>query len=191
MTPLEEIIQKEVRRHLSLVTIVGKVSAVDTDNRTCDIEFEDDLTAPILGCRLNSVVNDHKDNVLIIPRIGSYVLVTGVEGNIDDKYVVGYSEIDKMSIKIGDTSADIDKDGIIFNGGENKGAVKIKELTDKLNELKNSFNSLVSTFNSHIHTTTATISASPTVGVISPTTSQAQQTQAFKVSDYENDKIKH
>jgi hypothetical protein len=194
MTPLEEIIQKEVRRQLSQVTVIGKVSGdVDIDSRTCNVVFEDGQRAPVKGCRLNAIISDYKDNVLIVPRKDSYVMVTGVEGNAADKYVVGYSEVDRVSVKIGDTSVDMDKDGIVFNGGDNKGMVKIEELTDKLNALKDTLNDLTNSYNTHTHVVNASVSIpnATATGTAIATTSQAQQAQAFDMSYYENDKVKH
>lgn len=78
-----------------------------------------------------------------------------------------------------------------FNGGENGGHVKVKELTEKLNALKETVNDLVQKFNSHTHITTATVGATPTPGTIAATTTTAQLASAFNKSDFEDTKITH
>ncbi len=187
MEPVVELIKK-IAGKMSLVAQVGKVTAVDKDNYTCDIEFEDGVTAPILGCRLNAVVNKDTACINVIPVKDSYVLVVNVDGSDSDVYVLGYSDVETIFLKIDKTTVKIDKEGVVINEGKNKGLVKIKELTDKLNALKDSVNAIASTFNSHTHPYVDSVAGNVTT---SASTSQAQKADPFEQVDYENDKVTH
>ncbi|MDR1544847.1 MAG: hypothetical protein LBS50_10690 [Prevotellaceae bacterium] len=174
--------EKDIRNAIQAIvgaadysTFAAKVTAID--GATCDVErVKDDKV--FKGVRLNAHITADS-GLVIVPTADSYVLVTEIDG--DKWFVSQFSEIDKITIDFNDE--------IIINGGENDGIVKIKELTDKLNQLKDTVNSLVQSYNAHIHTTANAVQGAPVS--INPTTSQAQQAQAFNKSDYENDKIKH
>ena len=99
-------------------------------------------------------------------------------------------DADGFRIKTEKMSADINRENIIFNGGDLGGLVVIQKLTDKLNELKDTVNDLITKYNEHIHSTTATVGTGP-VGVLSPTTNTATPALPFNKSDYENEKVKH
>ncbi len=149
-----------------LDSYICKVTAVN--GATCDVKrILDDKE--IKNVRLNATIKA-EDGLVIVPKIESAVLVTTIDGY---KYFVSqFSKIEKITLNV--------SDAIVVNEGKN-GAIKIKELTDKLNEL-------VKIFNSHIHTTSATIGTGPSVGVISATATKAQE---FQQSDYEDTKILH
>ena len=91
-------------------------------------------------------------------------------GKFTDFAVISFSEIEAISLKIGDQTAEIDKNGFVINGGNLGGLIKINELTNKLNNL-------VRAFNSHVH---------PVTAVGTPTGIIAMPAQSFRSADYEN-----
>jgi hypothetical protein len=128
-----------------------------------------------------SPIASDPQGVLIVPEVGSIVLVTFLNKN--DAYISAFTTITKIISK---------QTEFIFNDGTNEGLVKVIELTDKLNNLENAFNDLVTKYNSHIHVTTATVGATPTPGVISPTTSTEPTVLTPTVkADIENTEVKH
>lgn len=139
-----------------------------------------DGTAQLLSVNLEASLGSEK-GLCVFPPAGSFVVVGYLDKN--NAVVLLTDKIEKITL-------DVDTE-IVINGGENHGLVKIQELTNKLNGLTDTVNGLINAYNTHIHITTATIAETPKVGVISPTTSQAQTAQAFDIADYENDKIKH
>jgi hypothetical protein len=162
-----------------ILTSVFPAKIKEANGAICTVLIGD---LELTDVRLRAVLNNSEEQLLITPKKDSYVLVTDLSGgNLTELAVLQYSEIEEISLKIGNQTLQANKGGFVFNGGKFDGLVKIKELTQKLNDLTNKFNS-------HIHATTATIGASAAVGVISATTSQAQ---AFDKSDYEDIKIKH
>jgi len=177
----------KIAEKLNAIAKKGKMSDVlilpaqvkSVDGTTCAVSIDD---LEITGVRLRAVINSEKEQLLITPKIGSYVLIADLSGgNFTDFAVISYSEVEAISIKIDSQTINIDKDGIVCNGGNLGGMIKIQELTNKLNELVNAFNT-------HTHTVATSGTASSQTGMAAPI---AAQTQTFSQSDYEDVKLKH
>lgn len=170
------------RERQSMTVAIGTVQNIDEDKRLCEIKVNDDLT--LFNCRLNAILSNYQDRLLIVPKDKSAVAFLTVDGNLTDPIIITYSEIDKVLLKTGDTEINISDEKIEINGGENNGIVKIQELTDKLNDL-------VNWCKNHTHSgviTSVTGQATGTSGNSgAPTSSPAD----FDKSDYEDDKITH
>jgi hypothetical protein len=193
--------ERDIRNNIRKV-----VGEIDFDTMLCTVESVDDETTCTVktvksgveykNIKLNANINGDK-GIYVFPKKDSYVLVTLVDKV--NGFVSGFSDIEKVILKIDDTveieiggDAKISCDGNIeINGGKNEGLVIIQKLTDKLNGLQNTINSFVKAYNAHIHVTTATVGATGVAGVISPTVSTAQAAQTFNKKDYENEKITH
>lgn len=204
MSDLRNIIRQLAQPDGETVALVCTVDEVDKNARTIDCTPINE-GAPLLGVNLQA--NQEADyGFCLFPEKGSFVVV-GFVADGAAGVVLLTEKIESAEIVIGDTSAVMDADGlriktekisadinrenIIFNGGNLNGLVVIQKLTDKLNELKDTVNDLITKYNAHIHTTTATVGAGPSLGVISATTSTARPAKAFNKSDYENTRIKH
>jgi hypothetical protein len=136
---------------------------VSVDSETCTVKRNG---LQFTDVRLGAVVNENINNLLIVPKVGSMVLIADMSaGQMRDLVIIGWSEVDTITI----------------NGGEFGGLVKIQELTSKLN-------ALVTAFNSHTHTVATTGTAAAQSGTAAAITSQAAE---FSKGDYENEKIKH
>lgn len=141
--------------------MTAQVKSVDGD--TCviscgDDEFEDVLLTPL--------VDDDKNKILIIPAIGSTVLVADLsEGERRLLQVITFSTFESITL----------------NGGKLGGLVNINDLVSKLN-------AMVSKFNAHTHQVSTTGTATAQAGIASVTTNTVP---VFKASDFEDDKIKH
>ena len=199
---VRDIIRQLAQPDGETVAMVCTVDAVDKTARTIDCTPLNE-GAPLLGVNLQA--NQGSDfGVCLFPEVGSFVVV-GFVADGAAGVMLSTDKIESAEIVIGETSAVMDADGcridtakmsahinkedIIFNGGELEGLVIIQKLTDKLNELKDTVNNLINNYNAHIHTTTATIGTGPT-GVISIPTSKADLAKPFNKNDYENTKIK-
>ena len=143
---------------LSLFT----AKVLSTDGETCCVDADGLVLSDV---QLRAVVNGEESGILITPKTGSYVTVTDLSGDLTRIVVVGFSEVEKISI---DAETDI-----VINGGGYGGLIKIEDLVDELNRL-------VQTFNSHTH-------------VVPNGTSNAPSTLAssFSTSTLENTKIRH
>ena len=109
------------------VTILGTISAVDENSKTCNI---DDDGFMMYGIRLQSVTNAAA-GILKVPKIGAQALAVKIEDG-DGFMLLDCAEYDK----------------IIFNGGNNGGLINIQSLVNKINAIENDLNSLKTVFKS-------------------------------------------
>lgn len=203
MSDLRNIIRQLAQPDGETVALVCTVDEVDKAARTIDCTPINE-GAPLLGVNLQAN-QEAEYGFCLFPEKGSFVVVgfvaDGAAGVVlltekieSAEIVIGDSsaviDADGLRIKTEKMSADINRDNIIFNGGDLGGLIVIQKLTDKLNELKDTVNNLITQYNGHIHVTTATVGTGP-VGVLSPTTSTATPALPFNKSDYENNKITH
>lgn len=162
------------------------VTAVDVDARTIDCEPLDE-SAPILGVNLQAN-QGLATGIVTFPKKGSHVIVAMMNGGMGG-CVIATEEIERAEIVIGETSAELTKDGVVLNGGGLGGLVKVEELTSKLNEL-------IDAFNNHTHTlgkSAVTVAGSATTqSNTAPIIVPAITSKHTKVKrgDYENEKVK-
>ena len=110
-------------------TIAVEVLSVDKAQGTCVVK-EDELQYTV---RLASVINDNAERFYLFPKVGSSVLIASIGEDDNRYYVVAYSEIESVSLRIEGTQLVIDKKGVHLQRGE----VDFKSLLNELlNELK-------------------------------------------------------
>lgn len=110
-------------------TIAVEVVSVDKTQGTCVVK--DDGLEYIV--RLASVINENTERFYLFPKVGSSVLIASIGEDENRYYVVAYSEIESVSLRIEDTQLTIDKAGVHLQRGE----VDFKSLLNELlNELK-------------------------------------------------------
>lgn len=191
-------------------TFYATVESVDESARTCSVTTHEATFEDVL---LHAVTDASIKGFCMIPATGSVVLVSRiggsnellvslfsdidrvlltigdkVEASIDDKELTYVS--DKVSLKINGENVELNAEKVVFNGGDNKGMVKIQELTDKIN-------ALVDAHNSHTHTlmsgTVAVAGSATSQSNLAPITVPAITAKAQKLNkaDYENEKVKH
>lgn len=119
------------------------VTAVDVDARTVDCEPLDE-SAPILGVNLQAN-QGLTTGIVTFPQKGSHVIVAMMNSGMGG-CVIATEEIERAEIVIGETSAELTKDGIVLNGGEFGGLVKVEELTERINNIEEDINSLKDIF---------------------------------------------
>lgn len=197
MSDLRNIIRQLAQPDGETVALVCTVDEVDKNARTIDCTPINE-GAPLLGVNLQA--NQEADyGFCLFPEKGSFVVVGfvayGAAGVVlltekieSAEIVIGDTsavmDADGLRIKTEKMSADINRENIIFNGGNLNGLVVIQKLTDKLNELKDTVNDLITKYNAHVHVCAAP--GSPCKPIDAP----AQPAKAFNKSDYENTKIK-
>lgn len=110
-------------------TIAVEVVSVDKTQGTCVVKG-DELQYTV---RLASVINDNTERFYLFPKVGSSVLIASIGEDENRYYVVAYSEIESVSLRIEDTQLTIDKAGVHLQRGEVDFKILLNEL---LNELK-------------------------------------------------------
>ena len=155
MSDLRNIIRQLAQPDGETVALVCTVDEVDKTARTIDCTPINE-GAPLLGVNLQA--NQEADfGLCLFPEKGSFVVV-GFVADGAAGVVLLTEKIESAEIVIGDTSAVMDADGvridtekmsahinresIIFNGGDLGGLIKIEDLTKRLNLIENDINKL-------------------------------------------------
>lgn len=155
MSDLRNIIRQLAQPDGETVALVCTVDEVDKTARTIDCTPINE-GAPLLGVNLQA--NQEADfGLCLFPEKGSFVVV-GFVADGAAGVVLLTEKIESAEIVIGSASAVIDADGlrfntekmsadinrenIIFNGGDLGGLIKVEDLTKRLNLIENDINKL-------------------------------------------------
>jgi predicted aconitase with swiveling domain len=78
---------------------VAQVKTVDKNAGTCSVVIDE---LPLSDVRLRAVVNSESEQILIIPAVGSYVLIADIsEGERRSLAIISFSEIESINITVG------------------------------------------------------------------------------------------
>jgi hypothetical protein len=160
---------KAIAAKSGMGSIIFPAKVVSASGNTCAVDVGGLVISDV---RLKAVVDSNTNELIVTPEKDSYVLVADLSGgNYRQLAVISYSEVDSISIKIGESSLLANKDGFVFNGGIN-GAVDITKLVSWMTKVKADLTAISTAFNG--------------LGIpITPTT------PAAVISDFEDKKIKH
>ncbi|MDD3079088.1 MAG: hypothetical protein PHH37_08290 [Paludibacter sp.] len=114
--------------------------------------------------------DDAKKGIVVTPVIGSSVIVSRI-GDSDELFVEMFSEVY----------------GVVFDGGENEGLVKVKEITDKINAIETDINNLKTAFSTWV---TSPSDGGAALKAVTATWA-GSQLQVTNKADIQNEKIKH
>lgn len=125
MTPEQRLIRniRAVQGPREITVYQGIVTAVD--GATCTVEF---ASQQVEGVRLRASLSEVESQMLVVPKIGSAVVVGSLSGDLSDLVALVFDEVDRIEIR----------------GGQLGGLVNIKPLVDGLNRL-------VQAYNGHTH----------------------------------------
>lgn len=151
---------------------------------TCSIKIGD---LALTDVRLMaSAQKSTRDGLLVIPKVGSLVLVADDhEVGLRSLFVVKVDDPEKIIYTHKDTSIEIDADAgtIVINGGDLGGLIKIEELVNRLNAIEDYVKNFKSIYNTHTHTdpiSGSTGAPSATV-LLDPETTQRDPLEDTKV----------
>ena len=99
---------------------------VSVDGITCTVSFGDQ---DVSGVRLRASEAENDAQILLVPRVGTAVVVGSLSGDLSHLAVLSVDAVERIEI----------------NGGKLGGLINIEALTAKINEL-------VDAFNTHTHT---------------------------------------
>lgn len=181
MGALEQIVEQAILKHSRKLLIKQVLSGVakDVGELTCRVERDNAPT--LFDVRLNAIDDTLESFLTIYPAEGSTVLVGIIENMKTEAVVMRCSEIQKVSIKIGEQTLVLDKDGLVLNDGKNGGVMKITEVVSWMQKV----NSDLQTLKSLLSTSTVAGNGAPLAIVFNPTTPNP------KKDDFEDKKIKH
>lgn len=130
MSKLKNIIREMADSPHDFLAKICQVDSVSISRRTADC-IPIDGSAPFLDANLQADQDNNK-GVLLVPRIGSYVLVCQTSFG-QAAAVILTDDVEQLII---------DTDQITINQGDNGGLVNIQPLVDRLNRLENQLNQL-------------------------------------------------
>lgn len=169
-------IQMQARKLLVKQVISGIATKVD--EFSCTVERDD---APTLyDVRLNAVDENLQNYMTVYPAVDSVVLVGIIDNLTTEAVVLRCSEIEKIVIKIEGQSLVVNKDGFVFNDGNN-GMVKIDEMVKWMKKVSSDLQALKTL----LQTSPVAGNGSPLAITFSPTTPTPEQ------STFEDPNIKH
>lgn len=143
----------------------------DTDGILCSCIFGN---IEVTDIRLRASLTERDRQMLVVPKIGSAVILGSLSGDLADLAVLQVDEIERIEI----------------NGGQLGGLINISELTDKIN-------ALIDMFNSHTHSLpTGTVAVAGNAGTMSNLSEVLvpevrRKAEKFSKEDYEDNTIKH
>ncbi len=110
----QRLIDLSLKRHLPMQVFIGQVESVDIETQTCTVIREE---APkLFGVRLNAIVAEYTDRLVLKPKKDSKVLLGIIENDVNEAYLLACSELEEISLNIEDQSLLINKQGFVFNG---------------------------------------------------------------------------
>jgi hypothetical protein len=184
---LRELLFKLLKGNIPTQTVEAKVTSVDKEHRTCELEPTDGSPA-LYEARLTSVVDDQVNYLVTYPKEGSIVLATVINNDPKDVHVLAIGEVESIEMKIGSMSLFQNAEGHVFNGGGNGGMVITPTLRDELNKTNELVEALVQVING---------APVPEPGNSAPSALQTSLKAAIigkQLGDYsqiENNKVKH
>jgi hypothetical protein len=125
------------------------------------------------------------DGFICYPEIGSTIRVA--VNNKGDKYVLQFSDLQKLRITTGETEIIVQDGEILLGDGSFNGLVKVDDLVTKLNKLENDLNTLKTAFSTWV---VVPADGGAALKAITATWS-AQTITPTQSADIENTLIKH
>lgn len=130
--------------------------------------------------RLKPSVDGKDFGVIIVPKVGSSVIVSPLGKKSSGHYISQWSEVEQILMKTSKGAQILFKDDstLHLNGDNLGGLVKVNGLLARLNNLEQKYNALVQLYNTHTH------GSQPVPAPL------AQATTITLISDIENQKVK-
>ena len=159
---------------------VCNVQSVEPGQYTCDLQPVNGEAA-FKSVRLVTTIGENK-GIALIPKEDTHVIAGLLDNN--QAFIMLYSEVVKIEVKIGDSTIDITDGSIVMNGGNNDGLVLVGALKDHLNAIENKLIAFITEFKSHTHPV-------PALGTSGTWTSLLTNPSLTQQADIENKKVTH
>lgn len=175
---VREALLKMIRAEMPDQTIVAKVTSVTESKGVCDVALANDPDLEIYDVRLQATTAENLKGILIVPVVGSYVLINIIKNNPQAAFVSAFTEVEKV-IWENESGMTLElSDRLKLNGVAHGGLVIIQNLVDRINTLENAINT-------HVHS--GVTSGSSLSGIPTP----APITQITQKQDLENPDVVH
>lgn len=167
MTP-EERLLRNIRSAVGPAPISvyqGIVTAVE--DLTCSVQFG---SMVVEGVRLRASMAENDAQLLMVPRVGSPVIVGSLSGDLSALVVLQMDAVERIEI----------------NGGRLGGLINIEPLVDKINAISEAFNAHTHTIPTGGVVVSSNVNPAP-ISVPAP----GKKIQNLRREDIEDDTVKH
>ncbi|MDC9722362.1 MAG: hypothetical protein PSN34_06265 [Urechidicola sp.] len=131
MSAFEQAVEQIIKKNEKMIITSGVVSKV-TDTT---IDVTRDEMPDLIDVRFTSILTSVQNEFKIVPKEGSTVLCGIIENDKSEAYLLGVSEVEKVSLKIDDLVWECDTKGHqIDNKGESLKVV-LSDLIDEINKI--------------------------------------------------------
>lgn len=177
MTDIRRILIEMIDERIPEGSFTGTVEKVNGD--VCTVNPADG-GPKFHKVRLKPSVDGKDFGVIIIPKIGSSVIVSPFGKKASGHYVSQWGEVEQILMKTSNGAQILFKQDstLELNGSNLGGLVLVNGLLSRLNQLEARFNTLVNLYNSHTH------GSQPVPAPLAQTVTTTQ------LSDIENQKVK-
>ena len=134
MKDLKEIMRALVSDMVHPDLHTATVVSVDESDMTCEVDLT--TAANIPGARLRAAIDSVAKGLLIVPKVGSVVVIARLEGKIEGSCVVSYTQIQSINI--------VTEDLLKLNGDSEGGLVVSSAVSAEDNTIKQDLNTLKS-----------------------------------------------
>jgi hypothetical protein len=136
MDELEQAVELALKKIFGGMQVKQILTGIarNVDELTCEVERDGSPT--LLNVRLNAIDDNLESFFTVYPAEGSAVLVAIIENMKTEAVVIKCSEVSAVKMKIGDMTYLANKDGFVFNAGENGGLLNINKMVDWMKDVK-------------------------------------------------------
>ncbi len=142
----QRLIELLLKKSLPAMVCIGTVKDVAEDKQTCTVDREDSPT--LYKVRLNAIIAELENNVTIVPAPKSKVLCSLIDNDVNEAYVLSCEKPEEINVKLSETTLIINQEGVVINGGDLGGMIKIEELTKNLEKLTKRVDTIYNGFKS-------------------------------------------
>lgn len=122
---------KDSMLELAEQTYLAAVTSVDADQRICNVEIEE---VEYEDVRLYSVANAELKGFVILPKVGSQVLVSRI-GNSNEMFVSMFSVVDILELNIEGATLKIDAKGFALVREQNSLKKTLEAMIDAITKM--------------------------------------------------------
>lgn len=144
MSKQRKKIREGLKDLMSTGDVIFPVTVKSVDEDACTIDVVTAEGMDIYEVKLRAVKTE-KYGCITFPKKDTTVQICRI-GNDDDFLMLHADEVEKIYWKIEGVTLEVTKDGFVFNGGQNKGMVKMPQLVDRLNNIEDDINKIKQAF---------------------------------------------
>ena len=146
MEEFELLVETLMKKHVPFSITTGVVKSIE--GNTCHLEREG--LPDLFKVRLNAVQRELSNHLTLVPKEGSVVQCAIIENREEEAFIIGYSEIEKLTLGFEDNTFQVDGTGVSVSLDDGK--IEIKNSSE---DLKTILTDLLDAIN-RITVTTAT-----------------------------------